>query len=67
MSRLALAAVLASATFCLGACDDPQHGAWKVKSGIWLSLTLLDVIAGLFLVGIVSGWAAYKLRHRSQS
>lgn len=64
MSRLAFAAVSASALFCIGACE-PEGGkgratGWPIMFGL---LMLLALVA--FVVGLVGGYFGFRaLRHR---
>lgn len=54
-----LAAVL---LITLTACGDPQHGAWKVKSGIWMGWVLI-LVALLGALLVVGAWA-WGMRRR---
>lgn len=46
----------------LTACSDPKHGAWKVKSGVWIGSLLL--LTALISAALVAGAISYKVtRH----
>lgn len=57
MTRL-FAVLYLTAVACTG-CSDPQHGAWKVKSGIWLLLMAGGVL-------LLCAAADFTVRQRTQ-
>lgn len=67
MKRLGTAAVLASALFVLGACDDPQESAYRFNRylGFWSLCAALAVVGGL--VGLAVGYYGSRVLRARRS